>query len=121
MGDQPRPLNLPLSGEMVGRPNEWRMVGSRGEGERKRGISFMGDEPLVVEPAVADFPMMPLPLPLPAPWPWPLTFGDLDGRESAPKNREGSFSLVGEGKGGGPMSEVDRWRFGSLTKVGERG
>lgn len=41
---------------------------------------------------------------------------------STPKNRDGSFSFVGDGNGGGPISDVDRARsFASLRNVGDRG
>jgi hypothetical protein len=41
---------------------------------------------------------------------------------SAPKNLDDSFSLVGEGNGGGAINEVDLGLcFMSLRKVGDRG
>jgi hypothetical protein len=42
-GDQPKPPNFPLSGEIVGRPNEFRTNGSIGEGDRSLGIAFIGE------------------------------------------------------------------------------
>lgn len=76
---------------MVGRPNELRTEGSSGDGERNRGISFMGD---VADLDIEDEMAL-------------LVLGDLDERES-PKNPV--FSFDGEGSGGGPMSDVDLLR-----------
>jgi len=85
-GDQPRPENLPLSGEMVGRPNEFLIPGSIGDGLLSRGIAFIG------ETAAAGFGS--------------CIVGVVFFK---PKNPD--FSRVGEGTGGGPMSEVDRFLF----------
>lgn len=118
MGDQPSAPNLPLSGEMVGRPNEFRIAGSTGEDDRNRGISFIGDPPRVgpVPPVAVPVEVADLTIP-----PFRPMLGDLEGREKPPNNLDSDFSFVGEGRGGGPISEVDRWRWWLVRKVGERG
>lgn len=89
-----------------------------GDGDRSRGISFIGDSCLGIEsPGFADdFPIPLLPTVCPA-------LGDLCERfVSTPKNRDGSFSFVGEGSVGGPISDVDlALSFASLRNVGDRG
>jgi hypothetical protein len=92
-GDQPNPENLPLSGEMVGNPNEFLIPGSRGEGLRSLGISFIGE---TTGAGVRDSPLL-------------LELGTGVVFLASPKNPV--FSRVGDGKGGGPMSDVDRFLF----------
>ena len=103
---------------MVGKPNEFRIDGSTGEGERNRGISFIGDSCRGMESPgfVADLPI-PLLLVLSP------VFGDLCDRfVIAPKKRDGSLSFDGDGRGGGPISDVDLARCGGcLSNVGDLG
>jgi hypothetical protein len=94
-GDHPNPENLPLSGEMVGRPNEFLIPGSSGEGDLKRGIAFIGET--TAGGVAAGFGVVFLLRP-----------------------KKDVFSLVGEGRGGGPMRDVERFRFCSLRNVGDR-
>jgi hypothetical protein len=94
-GDQPNPENFPLSGDIVGRPNEFLIPGSSGEGDRKRGIAFIGET--TAGGVAAGFGVVFLLRP-----------------------KKDVFSLVGDGNGGGPIRDVERFRFCSLRKVGDR-
>jgi len=94
-GDHPNPENFPLSGEMVGKPNEFLIPGSIGEGDLNLGIAFMGET--TVGGVAAGFGVVFLLRP-----------------------KKDVFSLVGEGRGGGPIRDVERFRFWSLRNVGDR-
>lgn len=94
-GDQPNPENFPLSGEIVGRPNEFLIPGSNGEGDLNLGIAFIGET--TVGGAAAGFGVVFLLMP-----------------------KKDVLSLVGDGNGGGPIKDVDRFRFWSLRNVGDR-
>jgi hypothetical protein len=89
-GDQPKPPNRPLSGDIVGKPNEFLMLGSRGDGDRRRGIAFIGD--------VALFPFDVLGFEL------GVSVFFLIPRKPRFVSREG------EGRGGGPINDVERFR-----------
>jgi hypothetical protein len=85
-GDHPKPENFPLSGDIVGSPNEFLIPGSKGEGDRKRGIAFMGETIVGGVEAWAGVVFL-----------------------LSPKKLD--FSRVGDGSGGGPIRDVDRFRF----------
>ena len=94
-GDHPNPENFPLSGDMVGKPNEFLIPGSSGEGDLNLGIAFMGET--TVGGVAAGFGVAFLLSP-----------------------KKDVFSLVGEGRGGGPIRDVERFRFWSLRNVGDK-
>jgi hypothetical protein len=94
-GDQPNPENFPLSGDIVGRPNEFLIPGSSGEGDLNLGIAFIGET--TAGGVAAGFGVVFLLRP-----------------------KKDVFSLVGDGNGGGPIRDVERFRFWSLRNVGER-
>jgi hypothetical protein len=94
-GDHPKPENFPLSGDIVGKPKEFLIVGSIGDGDRKRGIAFMGE----------------------------TTAGGVEaglGVVFLLRPKKEVFSLVGDGRGGGPIKDVDRFLFWSLRNVGDK-
>jgi len=93
-GDQPKPENFPLSGDIVGNPKEFLIPGSRGEGDRNLGIVFIGETIVGVAVGVGVVFLL--------------------------RPKKEVFSRVGDGSGGGPMSDVDRFLFWSLRNVGDR-